>query len=77
MGLMKMNRMEPNGKPTETAPPSRCVASISKIEYLQQSMLHSFSVATAIVILSILAFHKTQAAEDNLNPKFGNGGKAR
>ena len=73
--VMKTNRIEPNSKPTETPPPSRCVAGISKTEYLQQGMLRSFSIAAAIVIVSVLAFHKTQAAEGDLDFK-GNGGKA-
>jgi photosystem II stability/assembly factor-like uncharacterized protein len=73
---MKTNRTEPNGKSTETPRPSRCVASLSKTEYLQQGMLRSFSLAAAIVLASLLAFHSTQAAGGDLSPKVGTGGKA-
>src|SRR5438477_3904785 len=74
--LMKMKRMEPKSKPRETATPSRCVASISKTEYFQQALLRSLSVAAVIGIVSLPAFHKTQAARSSLDPNSGNGGKA-
>ena len=46
-----------------------------KAGYVRQGALRGISIAAAIVIISALAFYKTGAAEGNLNPKSGDGGK--